>query len=186
MSTVSSDSEPLSPTSDREGTDASSLWRKARAFSILNPRMYKREPSKRVFVNRSLMLEKVGFYGFDMDYTLAVYKSPDYECLGFNLIKKRLVEMGYPEAIADFEYDPTFPIRGLWFDTLYGNLLKVDAFGNILVCVTGFQFMRGFKLKKKMSKGIAKQTAASVEELSWVETTVYVSTLKAVCWLAEQ
>ncbi|KAK7455926.1 hypothetical protein BaRGS_00039439 [Batillaria attramentaria] len=71
MSTVSSDSEPLSPTSDREGTDASSLWRKARAFSILNPRMYKREPSKRVFVNRSLMLEKVGFYGFDMDYTLA-------------------------------------------------------------------------------------------------------------------
>ena len=25
----------------------------------------------RVFVNRSLMLEKVGFFGFDMDYTLA-------------------------------------------------------------------------------------------------------------------
>lgn len=24
-----------------------------------------------VFVNRSLMLEKVKFYGFDMDYTLA-------------------------------------------------------------------------------------------------------------------
>lgn len=25
----------------------------------------------RVFVNRSLMLERVKFYGFDMDYTLA-------------------------------------------------------------------------------------------------------------------
>ncbi|KAJ8317488.1 hypothetical protein KUTeg_005392 [Tegillarca granosa] len=68
-------------------------------------------PVSRVFVNRSLMLEKVKFYGFDMDYTLAVYKSPDYEALGFNLIRDKLCEMGYPEAIADFEYDPSFPIR---------------------------------------------------------------------------
>ena len=33
----------------------------------------------RVFVNRSLHLEKIKFYGFDMDYTLAEYKSPDLE-----------------------------------------------------------------------------------------------------------
>ncbi|KAI8793013.1 cytosolic purine 5p-nucleotidase, partial [Biomphalaria glabrata] len=37
----------------------------------MSSHMYKREPSKRVFVNRSLMLEKVRFFGFDMDYTLA-------------------------------------------------------------------------------------------------------------------
>lgn len=41
-----------------------------------------------------------------------------------------------------FDYDPTFPIRGLWFDSLYGNLLKVDAYGNILVCVHGFEFLK--------------------------------------------
>lgn len=29
------------------------------------------------------------------------------------------------------------------FDTTYGNLLKVDAYGNILVCAHGFNFMRG-------------------------------------------
>ncbi|XP_041368977.1 cytosolic purine 5'-nucleotidase-like [Gigantopelta aegis] len=109
-------------------------------------KMYKREPSRRVFVNRSLMLENIKFYGFDMDYTLAVYKSPEYESLGFDLMKNRLVTIGYPEAINDFEYDPTFPIRGLWFDSMYGNLLKVDAFGNILVCVHGFQFMRGHQI----------------------------------------
>lgn len=105
-------------------------------------KLYKRKPGKRVFVNRSLMLDRVKFYGFDMDYTLAVYKSPAYESLGFDLLKKRLVEIGYPEAISDFEYDPTFPIRGLWFDTHYGNMLKVDYFGNILVCVHGFQFLK--------------------------------------------
>ncbi|TMW40233.1 hypothetical protein DOY81_014687, partial [Sarcophaga bullata] len=91
----------------------------------------------RIFVNRSLHLENIKFYGFDMDYTLAEYKSPQYEQLGFDLVKERLVSMGYPKEIMQFEYDPSFPIRGLWFDTLYGNLLKVDAYGNILVCCHG-------------------------------------------------
>lgn len=35
----------------------------------------------RVFVNRSVNLEKIKIFGFDMDYTLAVYKSPQYEKL---------------------------------------------------------------------------------------------------------
>ncbi|KAM8721391.1 hypothetical protein ACLKA7_007288 [Drosophila subpalustris] len=103
---------------------------------------HKRELGHRVFVNRSLHLENIKYYGFDMDYTLAEYKSPQYEQLGFNLVKERLVNMGYPKEILQFEYDPTFPVRGLWFDTLYGNLLKVDAYGNILVCVHGFEFIK--------------------------------------------
>ncbi|XP_037776347.1 cytosolic purine 5'-nucleotidase-like [Penaeus monodon] len=103
---------------------------------------YKRQDSHRVFVNRSLHLEKIRFYGFDMDYTLAEYKSPQYETLGFNLLKERLITIGYPEEIKEFEYDPTFPTRGLWFDKVYGNLLKVDGFGNILVCVHGFKFLK--------------------------------------------
>ena len=45
----------------------------------------KREPSHRVFVNRSLQLSKIKFFGFDMDYTLALYKSPQYEILAFKL-----------------------------------------------------------------------------------------------------
>ncbi|XP_035736112.1 cytosolic purine 5'-nucleotidase-like isoform X6 [Vespa mandarinia] len=101
-----------------------------------------RQASQRIFVNRSLHLENIKFYGFDMDYTLAEYKSPQYEQLGFNLLKDRLVSLGYPQEIKAFEYDPSFPVRGLWFDTLYGNLLKVDAYGNILVCVHGFEFLK--------------------------------------------
>ncbi|XP_047000015.1 cytosolic purine 5'-nucleotidase isoform X3 [Schistocerca americana] len=101
-----------------------------------------RKAEHRIFVNRSLHLENIKFYGFDMDYTLAEYKSPQYERLGFNLVKERLVSLGYPQEIREFVYDPSFPIRGLWFDTLYGNLLKVDAYGNILVCVHGFNFLK--------------------------------------------
>ncbi|XP_078032710.1 5' nucleotidase B isoform X2 [Augochlora pura] len=105
-------------------------------------RKYYRQASQRIFVNRSLHLENIKFYGFDMDYTLAEYKSPQYEQLGFTLLKDRLVSLGYPQEIKAFEYDPSFPVRGLWFDTLYGNLLKVDAYGNILVCVHGFEFLK--------------------------------------------
>lgn len=102
----------------------------------------KRETDKRIFVNRSLHLEKIKHIGMDLDYTIAEYNSPQYETLGFDLIKQRLVQVGYPEEILEFQYDQSFPIRGLWFDTIYGNLLKVDAYGNILVCVHGFTFLK--------------------------------------------
>ena len=64
--------------------------------------------------------------------------------MGFDLVKEHLVTIGYPEYIKDFEYDPTFPVRGLWFDTLHGNLLKVDAYGNILLACHGFQFLKAW------------------------------------------
>ncbi|XP_062995489.1 cytosolic purine 5'-nucleotidase-like isoform X3 [Elgaria multicarinata webbii] len=103
----------------------------------------KRDYYHRIFVNRSLALEKIKCFGFDMDYTLAMYKSPDYEELAFELLLERLVSIGYPHEILEYKYDPTFPTRGLVFDSLYGNLLKVDSHGNLLVCAHGFHFLKG-------------------------------------------
>lgn len=119
-----------------------------------------------------------------------MYKSPDYESLGFELIRDRMVSVGYPRELLRYTYDPSFPTRsvhlggatlrrafqdekgqqrlkkslnittqilcviftspllslptvsGLVIDTLYGNLLKVDSNGNILVCSHGFRFLR--------------------------------------------
>ncbi|KAI1236234.1 hypothetical protein IHE44_0001512 [Lamprotornis superbus] len=76
-------------------------------------------------------------------YIYSVYKSPEYESLGFDLTVERLVSIGYPHELLNFVYDPAFPTRGLVFDTHYGNLLKVDAYGNLLVCAHGFNFLRG-------------------------------------------
>lgn len=129
---IHNDSAPDSPAVDSQFNP----------YSNLKGKKWYRKAAHRIFVNRSLHLENIKFYGFDMDYTLAEYKSPQYETLGFNLVKERLVAMGYPQEILLFEYDPSFPVRGLWFDTQYGNLLKVDAYGNILVCVHGFQFLK--------------------------------------------
>lgn len=106
------------------------------------PQKYYRASHQRIFVNRSLHLDKIKFFGFDMDYTLAEYNSPQYEALAFELAIQRLITLGYPAEFDEFEYDPEFPVRGLWFDKLLGNLLKVDPYGNILVCVHGFHFLR--------------------------------------------
>ncbi|KAK9968110.1 hypothetical protein ABG768_002452 [Culter alburnus] len=108
----------------------------------------KKEIHHRVFVNRSLTLENIKCYGFDMDYTLAVYKSPEYESLGFELLRDRLVSIGYPHELLGYSYDPTFPTRGLVYDTMYGNLLKIDSNGNILVCTHGFEYLRGDQVDK--------------------------------------
>ncbi|XP_041916405.1 5'-nucleotidase, cytosolic II, like 1 isoform X1 [Alosa sapidissima] len=97
----------------------------------------------KVFVNRSLTLGNIKCYGFDMDYTLAMYKSPEYEALGFELLRDRLVSIGYPHELLRYSYDPEFPTRGLVYDTMYGNLLKVDSHGNILVCTHGFTYLKG-------------------------------------------
>uniref|UniRef100_A0A8C4QYR5 Cytosolic purine 5'-nucleotidase n=1 Tax=Eptatretus burgeri TaxID=7764 RepID=A0A8C4QYR5_EPTBU len=112
-------------------------------------KQFKREAYHRVFVNRSLAMERIKCFGFDMDYTLAMYRSPEYEALGFDLTVKRLASIGYPQELLDFEYDPEFPTRGLVFDNTYGNLLKVDAYGNILVCVHGFHFMKGPEIREQ-------------------------------------
>ncbi|XP_074837975.1 5'-nucleotidase domain-containing protein 4-like [Carettochelys insculpta] len=106
-------------------------------------RSAKRPYQHRIFVNRSLALGKIRCFGFDMDYTLAVYKSPDYEALAFELLLDRLVSIGYPHEILQYQYDPTFPTRGLVFDAQFGNLLKVDSHGNLLVCAHGFRFLKG-------------------------------------------
>uniref|UniRef100_A0A8C7YNP6 5'-nucleotidase, cytosolic II, like 1 n=1 Tax=Oryzias sinensis TaxID=183150 RepID=A0A8C7YNP6_9TELE len=100
-------------------------------------------PFFKIFVNRSLTLENIKCYGFDMDYTLVAYKSPDYESMGFELLRDRMVSVGYPHEILRYTYDPSFPTRGLVVDTKYGNLLKVDSNGNVLVCTHGFRFLRG-------------------------------------------
>lgn len=101
------------------------------------PPKFKRDIYKRIFVNRDLRLDRITFFGFDMDYTLAIYNSPDFEELAYYMTIERLIKIGYPESIRSLKYDPAFPIRGLFLDKELGHLLKIDSFGNIIFCVHG-------------------------------------------------
>ncbi|VDK70399.1 unnamed protein product, partial [Gongylonema pulchrum] len=79
---------------------------------------------------------------------ILVYKSPDLEILTFGKVVERLISLGYPKELRSFEYKPLFPVRGLWFDYLYGNLLKVDGFGSILMGVHGFHYMKPSEIEE--------------------------------------
>ncbi|KAF2077245.1 hypothetical protein CYY_001434 [Polysphondylium violaceum] len=119
------------PPTDEELTNYKDL-----PASMLPP-IHKRDPLKRIFVNRDLNLERIEFFGFDMDYTLAVYNSPDFEELAYDMVIDKLIQIGYPKSIKKLKYDPNFPIRGLFLDKELGNLLKIDGFGNIIICIHG-------------------------------------------------
>ena len=44
-------------------------------------------------------------------FLTSVYKSPEYESLGFDLTVERMVSIGYPQELLNFVYDPAFPTR---------------------------------------------------------------------------
>ncbi|KAM7266934.1 hypothetical protein ACFE04_009100 [Oxalis oulophora] len=86
---------------------------------------------KGIYVNKNLRLDNIQVYGFDYDYTLAHYTA-NLQCLIYDLAKEYMVnELRYPELCVNFKYDPTFPVRGLYYDKDKGCLMKLDAFGSI-------------------------------------------------------
>ncbi len=99
-------------------------------------------PSRRVFTNRNLRMTSIAAMGFDMDHTLAVYNTDNFNRLCFELAIDRLVrDKGYPELVRSVRWDPAAAIRGLIVDKRLGNLLKVDEHGHITRARHGFRFL---------------------------------------------
>lgn len=80
----------------------------------------------RVYANRNLRMGTIDWIGFDMDYTLAIYRQEAMDALSIRLTAERLVQRGYPEYLMDLDFDTRFPIRGLLIDKERGNILKMD------------------------------------------------------------
>uniref|UniRef100_A0A8R1TNW8 5'-nucleotidase n=1 Tax=Onchocerca volvulus TaxID=6282 RepID=A0A8R1TNW8_ONCVO len=141
-------SEKLENTESLVKSNTGSTQTFARNSKVKKESRIEKDPCKQVFVNRSVYLQKIRYYGFDMDFTLAIYKSPEYDILLYNNIINRLILLGYPEQLRSFPYEQDFVIRGLWFDRTFGNLLKVDGFGNILVGLHGYNYLHRPDIKK--------------------------------------
>ncbi|KAI9296886.1 HAD-superfamily hydrolase [Neoconidiobolus thromboides FSU 785] len=84
-----------------------------------------------VFCHNEVNLDFIQTYGFDYDYTLANYTQELPKKI-FTMLRDMLVlRMGYPKALLEFNYDPSFAVRGLHYDVKTGYLMKVDAYHNI-------------------------------------------------------
>jgi 5'-nucleotidase len=87
---------------------------------------------RKIFVNRNLRLDKIEVIGFDMDYTLAIYKKLKIEELAFNItVEKLIAKRGYPAEIKRVRYEADRVIRGLVCDKKRGNIFKMDRYGHI-------------------------------------------------------
>lgn len=84
-------------------------------------------PAHKLFALRTLPLGEIRAIGFDMDHTLARYRSPEIDDLAFKKSARLLVrEHGYSPWLLEIGYDPAFAVRGLVLDGLRGNLLKLN------------------------------------------------------------
>jgi 5'-nucleotidase len=94
---------------------------------------------RRVYCNRNLRLDQVKAVGFDMDYTLAIYRQAEMDRLSIEATVSKLVERGYPEELLSMKYRTDFPIRGLLIDRKLGNVLKMDRYRYVKTAYHGFR-----------------------------------------------
>jgi 5'-nucleotidase len=84
--------------------------------------------ARKIFPLRNLHFREVRALGFDMDYTLSHYRSPEVEDLAYRHASRLLVEeRGYPAWLLTTSFDPEYAIRGLLLDANRGNILKLDS-----------------------------------------------------------
>lgn len=94
---------------------------------------------KQIFCNRSLNMKSIVAVGFDMDYTLAQYKSETFETMAYHgTIKKLVFDLGYPQELLQWKFDWQYMVRGLVLDKRRGNILKMDRHKYVKVAYHGF------------------------------------------------
>ncbi|KAM3872064.1 5'-nucleotidase domain-containing protein 2 [Diretmus argenteus] len=95
---------------------------------LIPPGACKSLNSSTIYANNEVSLSEVDIYGFDYDYTLALY-SNTLDTMIYNTARDFLVEFfKYPEEIRKYDYIPNFAARGLHYDIQKGLLMKIDAF----------------------------------------------------------
>ena len=73
-------------------------------------------PANRIFCNRSLNMQHITAVGFDMDYTLAIYKPETFEVLAYTLTCEKLVNVyGYPREILEYDTTTSTWSAGWWW-----------------------------------------------------------------------
>ena len=94
---------------------------------------------RRVYCNRNLRLDQIKAVGFDMDYTLAIYRQSEMDRQSIDATLEKLVDRGYPDALLEMKYRTDFPIRGLLIDRKLGNVLKMDRYRYVKRAYHGFR-----------------------------------------------
>lgn len=121
----------------------------------------------RVFANRNLRLSSIRWVGFDMDYTLAIYRQEQMDALSIQLTVERLIRRGYPPHLREIEFDPRFPIRGILIDRRLGNVLKMDRHK---VVHNGYHGLRRLTAEEVAELYHNKKIRPQTPRYHWIDT----------------
>jgi 5'-nucleotidase len=130
----------------------------------------------RVFVNRDLRLSGVEWIGFDMDYTLAVYRQDRMDALSVELTIERMLKRGYPSYLKSLSFDTRFPIRGLLIDKRHGHVLKMDRYK---VVHRGYHGMRRLPRQEIEQLYHEKRIRPHTPRYHWIDTLFALSEVTA-------
>ena len=130
---------------------------------------------RRVYCNRNLRLDQIQVVGFDMDYTLAIYRQAEMDRLSIEVTVQKLVERGYPKELLSMSYRTDFPVRGLLIDRKLGNVLKMDRHRYVKTAYHGF---RRLTREERRRAYHTRRLRPGTERYHWVDT------LYALCEVA--
>ncbi|HBQ14520.1 MAG: HAD-IG family 5'-nucleotidase [Sandaracinaceae bacterium] len=124
--------------------------------------------SSRVYVNRNLRFDLVSVVGFDMDYTLAIYRQEAMDRLSIEATARKLVEdLGYPECVRSAPFRTDFAIRGLLIDRELGNILKMDRYRYVKKAYHG---MRELSREERHRHYHSRPIRVGAGRYHWVDT----------------
>jgi HAD superfamily 5'-nucleotidase-like hydrolase len=114
-----------------------------------------------------LRLDQVKVVGFDMDYTLAIYRQAEMDRLSIEATVAKLVDRGYPKELLSMRFRTDFPIRGLLIDRKLGNVLKMDRFRYVKTAYHGFR-----RLSREERRGAyhTRRLRPGTGRYHWVDT----------------
>ncbi|MDP3277279.1 MAG: HAD-IG family 5'-nucleotidase [Deltaproteobacteria bacterium] len=121
----------------------------------------------RIYVNRSLKMEQIEWVGFDMDYTLAIYRQSEIDRLSIDATVKKLIDRGYPPELALAKFDEAFPLRGLFIDKQEGNLLKMDRYKFV---AKAFHGSRELSRERRRELYHAQKIRVDSQRYHWIDT----------------
>ena len=147
--------------------------------------------ARRINFNRNLRLETVAWVGFDMDYTLAIYRHPEMDRLAIEATVTKMIErFGRPESLIAMPFRSDFPIRGLHVDKKLGNVLKMDRYRYVKRAYHG---TRELTKEERRANYHSRPVRAGTKRYHWVDTlyalpevTVYAAAIEHLESLGEK
>jgi 5'-nucleotidase len=123
--------------------------------------------ARQIFCNRNLRMSGIAWVGFDMDYTLAVYKQQEMDELSVNATLEKLVARGYPEFVRTMPYNISFPVRGLLIDKRFGHILKMNRYKFV---TKGYHGLRELAKDELRELYHAKKIRPATPRYHWIDT----------------